>query len=62
MQEPENSRFSPPRLRAYWPSEKTGSTLLGAFNNLLTDGAANETAADFVRKKIREIVKDIGIA
>lgn len=45
---------------ARWASG--GSTLLGAFNNLLTDGAANETAADFVRKKIREIVKDIGIA
>ena len=45
---------------ARWASG--GSTLLGAFNNLLTDGAANETAADFVRKKIRGIVKDVGIA
>ncbi len=41
---------------ARWASG--GSTLLGAFNNLLTDSAANETAAEFVRSKIRTIVKD----
>ena len=38
--------------------ETGGASLLGAFNNLLTDQAANDTAADFVRQQIRSIVKD----
>jgi len=38
--------------------ETGGASLLGAFNNLLTDQAANDTAADFVRRQIRSIVKD----
>ena len=39
-----------------------GFALLGAFNDLVTDEAANATAAEFVRAKIREIVKDPEIA
>ncbi|MCG8542848.1 MAG: NAD(P)/FAD-dependent oxidoreductase, partial [Alphaproteobacteria bacterium] len=35
-----------------------GTGFLGAFNNLLTDQAANDTAAEFVRNQIRRIVKD----
>ena len=35
-----------------------GTGFLGAFNNLLTDQAANDTAAEFVRNQIRHIVKD----
>ena len=35
-----------------------GSTLLGSFNNLLSDQKSNDTAAEFVRQKIRKIVKD----
>jgi cyclohexanone monooxygenase len=35
-----------------------GFALLGAFNDLVLDPAANSTAAEFVRGKIREIVKD----
>jgi cyclohexanone monooxygenase len=35
-----------------------GLTFMLAYNNLILDKAANETAADFVRKKIAEIVKD----
>jgi cyclohexanone monooxygenase len=31
---------------------------LTAFKDLLTDGAANETAAEFVRERIREMVRD----
>ena len=31
---------------------------MGAYNNLLLDKAANDTAADFVREKIAEIVED----
>jgi cyclohexanone monooxygenase len=35
-----------------------GVTFMGAYNNLLLDKAANDTAADFVREKIAEIVED----
>ncbi|WP_417513105.1 flavin-containing monooxygenase [Minwuia sp.] len=35
-----------------------GITFLGGFNDLLLDPDANRYAADFVREKIREIVKD----
>ncbi len=35
-----------------------GLTFMLAYNNLILDKAANDTAADFVRKKIAEIVKD----
>jgi cyclohexanone monooxygenase len=37
---------------------KGGLTFMLAYNNLLLDQAANDTAADFVRGKIAEIVKD----
>jgi cyclohexanone monooxygenase len=35
-----------------------GLTFMGVYNNLVLDKAANDTAADFVREKIAEIVKD----
>ena len=35
-----------------------GTPFLGAFNDLLTSKAANDTAAAFVREQIRKIVKD----
>mgnify|MGYP003700752629 CR=1 FL=1 len=35
-----------------------GSGFLAAFNDILTNQAANDTMAEFVRGKIREIVKD----
>jgi cyclohexanone monooxygenase len=35
-----------------------GLTFMFAYNNLILDKAANDTAADFVRSKIAEIVKD----
>jgi len=35
-----------------------GAAYLGSFNDLLTDQAANDTAAGFVRDQIRDIVKD----
>jgi cyclohexanone monooxygenase len=35
-----------------------GLTFMSAYNNLVFDQAANDTAADFVRAKIAEIVKD----
>lgn len=38
--------------------DKGGPFLLGAFGDLITDPRSNATAADFVRSKIREIVRD----
>ncbi len=38
--------------------ERGGFTFLGSFNDLFLDVAANETAAEFVRERIREIVRD----
>ena len=40
----------------YW--QKGGLAFLDAFSDLLTDEKANETAAEFVRSKIRSIVRD----
>ncbi len=37
---------------------KGGLTFMLAYNNLILDKAANDTAGDFVRNKIAEIVKD----
>ena len=36
--------------------------LIGAFNDILFDQAANDTAADFIRDKIRATVKDPEVA
>ena len=46
--------------RAKYESRWTrgGLTFMMAYNNLALDTAANDTAADFVREKIAEIVKD----
>ena len=58
--EPRRSRSTPDeRERVYeerW--EQGGLPFLGAFIDLLFDRNANETAAEFVRAKIREIVND----
>jgi cation diffusion facilitator CzcD-associated flavoprotein CzcO len=42
--------------------ESGGLPFLGAYADLILDRTANETAADFVRAKIREIVKDPALA
>ena len=42
--------------RAAW--EKGGLALRAAFRDILTDRAANDTAAEFIRARIREVVKD----
>ncbi|MFM7417283.1 MAG: flavin-containing monooxygenase, partial [Alphaproteobacteria bacterium] len=39
-----------------------GTAFMGSFRDLLLDQAANDTAADFVRAKIRETVKDLATA
>jgi cyclohexanone monooxygenase len=47
-------------LEARW--EYGGLFFLGAFGDLLLDQAANDEAAEFVREKIRGVVKDRGVA
>ncbi|HZZ34367.1 MAG TPA: NAD(P)/FAD-dependent oxidoreductase, partial [Caulobacteraceae bacterium] len=42
--------------------ERGGFALLGAYADLITDKAANDTAVKFVSQKIREIVKDPEVA
>src|SRR4029077_10988816 len=42
--------------------QQGGLTYLGAFGDLVLDSKANETAQEFVRQKIREIVKDPNVA
>jgi cyclohexanone monooxygenase len=44
------------KYEARW--SKGGLTFMGAYNNLVIDQAANDTAASFVRDKIAEIVND----
>ena len=44
------------KYEARW--SRGGLTFMSVYNNLALDKAANDTAADFVREKIAEIVKD----
>jgi cyclohexanone monooxygenase len=44
------------KYRARW--ERGGLTFMSVYNNLGVDKAANDTAADFVRERIAEIVRD----
>jgi len=46
--------------QARW--QRGGLGFLGAFGDLIFDTKANETAADFVREKIRAIVRDPAVA
>ena len=46
--------------QARW--EKGGFVFLGAYSDLQTNKEANDTAADFVRRKIRETVTDPAVA
>jgi cyclohexanone monooxygenase len=54
LDEGDNERRS--RYEARW--QRGGLTFMSVYNNLLLDEPANDTAADFVRGKIAEIVKD----
>jgi cyclohexanone monooxygenase len=58
LDEGDNERRS--RYEARW--QRGGLTFMSVYNNLLLDKPANDTAADFVRGKIAEIVKDPGTA
>jgi cyclohexanone monooxygenase len=42
--------------------QKGGLSFMGTFDDLMFDRMANETAAEFIRKKIRAIVKDPAVA
>lgn len=42
--------------------ERGGFTFLGGYTDLFTDPTANETAAEFVRQRIREVVRDPEVA
>ena len=44
------------KYEAHW--SRGGLTFMSVYNNLALDRAANDTAADFVRDKIAEVVKD----
>jgi len=47
------------RQRIYEERWAVGSTaFMASFNDLITNQAANDTAAEFVRERIREVVKD----
>ncbi|MGA7996579.1 MAG: NAD(P)/FAD-dependent oxidoreductase [Bradyrhizobium sp.] len=50
----ENERRA--KYEARW--DRGGLTFMAVYNNLAIDKAANDTAADFVREKIAEIVRD----
>ena len=52
------------REAAFWKAWDSGHLfgLLGSFNDILVDPAANEAAAEFVRERIREIVADPELA
>jgi cation diffusion facilitator CzcD-associated flavoprotein CzcO len=51
------------RRRAYQERWNTGGfTFMGAFGDLLLKQEANDTAAEFVRAKIRDVVKDPAVA
>jgi cation diffusion facilitator CzcD-associated flavoprotein CzcO len=53
-------KTSPEERQAIYEAawEEGGLRFRAAFRDLLTDKAANDTAAEFIRAKIREIVKD----
>ena len=54
LDDPEEIRRE--KYAARWSSG--GLTFMGVYNNLVLDGRANDTAADFIREKIAEIVED----
>ena len=51
------------RRRIYeWRWQEGGTAFMYAFNDLITNRQANDTAADFVRERIRAIVHDPAVA
>jgi cation diffusion facilitator CzcD-associated flavoprotein CzcO len=58
LEAPPDERLA--RYEAAW--ERGGLRFRAAFKDLLTNKAANDTASDFIRAKIRSIVKDPAVA
>jgi cyclohexanone monooxygenase len=54
LDDPEHERRE--KYHARWTSG--GLTFMGVYNNLVLDQRANDTAADFIRERISEIVSD----
>jgi cyclohexanone monooxygenase len=54
LDDPEHERRE--KYHARWTSG--GLTFMGVYNNLVLDQGANDTAADFIREKISEVVSD----
>ena len=54
LEDGDNERRS--KYQARW--DRGGLTFMSVYNNLALEQAANDTAADFVREKIAEIVRD----
>jgi cyclohexanone monooxygenase len=54
LDDPEHARRA--KYESRWSSG--GLTFMGVYNNLALDQQANDTAANFIREKIAEIVKD----
>ncbi|MES2028521.1 MAG: NAD(P)/FAD-dependent oxidoreductase [Pseudomonadota bacterium] len=54
LDDPEHERRK--KYHARWTSG--GLTFMGVYNNLVLDQGANDTAADFIRERISEIVSD----
>ncbi|WP_441240495.1 flavin-containing monooxygenase [Tardiphaga sp. 768_D3_N2_1] len=54
LDDPEHERRE--KYHARWTSG--GLTFMGVYNNLVLDQRANDTAADFIRERISEIVRD----
>jgi cation diffusion facilitator CzcD-associated flavoprotein CzcO len=52
------------RLATYEAAWNAGSlaAILGSYNDLMVDKAANDTAAEFIRSKVRSIVQDPDVA
>jgi cyclohexanone monooxygenase len=64
-QSPQLAMETPPeeRLKVYEARWKTGGTsFMGSFADLITVKEANDSAAEFVRAKIRQVVKDPKVA
>jgi cation diffusion facilitator CzcD-associated flavoprotein CzcO len=50
------------KYQQLWTEEGGFKFLFGSFNDFLTNQLANDTVADFIRRKIHEIVKDPKVA
>ena len=50
------------KYQQLWSEEGGFKFLYGSYNDFLTNEAANDTVAEFIRRKIHEIVKDAAVA